>query len=177
MGGPSVKTLKIGSIEIPLRSALDCATAYEQIGGETILRTINGTGIRQETWKRLRATISGSGWIPPGLDAVDSTQQQVVAFAAPLSVGCDGSRQATLPAGRRSDSGYAPWAIALLADGGIIETPVSVVGNVATADAVSGAIGYQAWYYPQVTAWVSRPSQSLDHPTATWSWELLVEQV
>jgi|GEM_PF-1019549 hypothetical protein len=177
MGWPSVKTLKIGSIEIPLRSALDCATAYEQIGGETILRTINGSGIRQETWKKLRATVSGSGWIPPGLDAVDSTQQQVVAFAAPLAVTCDGSRQATLPAGRRSDSGYTPWAIALLADGGIIDTPVAVVGDTATADAVADAIGYQAWYYPQITAWVSRPSQSLEHQTATWSWELFVEQV
>jgi len=172
-----VKKMLIGTIEIPLRSALDCETAYEWIGGETILRTISGAGIRQETWKRLRATVTGSGWLPPGLAAVDTTQQHVVAFAAVVAVTCNGSRQATLPAGRRSDSGHEPYAVALFADGSQLPTPVAILANVATADAVSRAVGYQVLYYPQITAWVSRSPLSQDHAGASWRWDLIIEEV
>ena len=37
--------LKIGSIDIPLLAALDIDQSYEPIGGETVVRTIGGTGI------------------------------------------------------------------------------------------------------------------------------------
>ena len=62
-----MKTLKIGSIEIPARSSLDLEQTYEPLGGETILRTLSGAGIKQATWQKTRTVISGGGWIPPGL--------------------------------------------------------------------------------------------------------------
>ena len=40
-----MKTLKIGSIEIPARSSLDLEQTYEPLGGETFLRTLSGAGI------------------------------------------------------------------------------------------------------------------------------------
>lgn len=172
-----MKTILIGSVEIPIRSALDCETSYEWLGGETILRTIGGAGIKQETWRRLRVTISGSGWIPPGLEGIDTSTQQVVACIVPVAATCDGSRQATLPTTRRADSGYTPWALALLPDASAVETPVSFAGDVGTADAVAGAIGYQILYFPKITAWVSRPGSSGDHAQAAYRWELICEQV
>ncbi len=59
-----MKTLKIGSIEIPARSSLDLEQTYEPLGGETILRTLSGAGIKQATWQKTRTVISGGGWIP-----------------------------------------------------------------------------------------------------------------
>ena len=46
-----MNTLKLGSLVIPLRAGLDIEQNYTLIGGETTLRTLDGTGIKQETWK------------------------------------------------------------------------------------------------------------------------------
>lgn len=169
--------LKIGSITLPRLAGLDLEQTYEILGGESILRTISGTGIKQSTWSKLRTTISGGGWIPPSLASLDATTQQTVACFVARAIPCDGSRQATLPAARRSDTGYTPWAVALMADGSPVLTPVSIVGNVATATSVSGATGYQVHYMPQITAWVSRPSESGNRSDATYRWEIIAEEV
>ena len=169
--------LKIGSIEISRLAGLDLEQTYEIIGGETILRTINGTGIKQSTWSKLRTTISGGGWLPPGLATLDATTQQTVACFVPRAIPCDVNRQATLPAARRSDTGYTPWAVALMPDGSAQETAVSIQSNVATATAVNGALGYQVNYLPSFTAWVSRPSESGNRGDATYRWEIIAEEV
>ena len=65
--------LKIGDLEIPSRASMDLDMHYEQIGGETILRTLSGAGIKQMTWKKLRISIQGSGWSAPGLQGIDTT--------------------------------------------------------------------------------------------------------
>ena len=172
-----MKTARIGSVDIPHRGGIDLDTTIEWIGGETILRTIGGAGIKQATWSKLRITFSGGGWIPPGLSGIDTTQQQTVAVAVPSALTADGSRQATLPTARRSDSGYEPWAWAIMPDGGVQDTPLALVGNVGTADAVAGALAYQILYYPQITAWISRPTESGERATASYRWELVAEEV
>lgn len=75
--------LKIGAIEIPNRAALDLEQTYEPMGGETTLRTVDGTGIKQSTWRKTRTTLTGGGWIPPGLSTLDTTAQLVIACIAP----------------------------------------------------------------------------------------------
>jgi len=170
-------TLKLGNLEIPVRSALDIDQSYESIGGETTLRTIDGTGIKQETWRKLRTTISGGGWIPPGLAALDTAASIAVACIAPQGIVADAGRQATLPAARRADAGHTPWAIALMPDGGQQATAIGIVGNVATADAVSGAVGYLVQYFPLVTCWINRPTQSFSRGGGAYRWEIIAEEV
>lgn len=172
-----MKTLKIGSIEIPQHACLDLDQTFEPIGGETILRSINGAGIKQTTWRKTRTTISGGGWSPPGLDAIDYTQQQIIACITPRAVNCAASREAVLPAARRSDSGHTPYGIAFMPDGGRIETPVVMIDNTATLDAVSNAIGYQATYFPLLTCWCYRPTESGSRGDASYRWELVAEEV
>lgn len=172
-----MKTARIGAVDIPLRGGIDLETTLEWLGGETILRTIGGTGIKQATWSKLRITFSGTGWIPPGLAGIDTTQQQTVASAVPCALTADGSRQATLPTARRSDTGYEPWAWAIMPDGSVQDTALALVGNVGTADAVADALSYQILYYPQITAWLSRPTESGERTTASYRWELIAEQV
>lgn len=171
--------LKIGSIDLPLLAALDIEQTYEPIGGETVLRTIGGTGIKQMTWQKLRTTISGSGWIPAGLASLDATAQQVIGCIVPRSVPCNFvTRQATLPAARRSDAGHVPWGLAIMPDNTAVVSPASLSTNVATVDAVSGAVAYQALYLPSLTCWLTRRvSDSGNRSDASYRWEIQAEEV
>lgn len=169
--------LKIGDLEIPSRASMDLDMHYEQIGGETILRTLSGAGIKQMTWKKLRISIQGSGWSAPGLQGIDTTLQHDIACIIPRAVTADASRQATLPEARRSDTNAEPWAVAILQNGGAVNTGMTLVGNLATADAVPGAVLYQVLYFPLVTCWVNRPTESGVRGDATYSWELICEEV
>lgn len=172
-----MKTLKIGSLEIPARGSMDLSQTYEQLGGDTLLRVITGAGIKQSTWSKLRTVISGRGWLPAGLATLDTTTQQSIACVVPRSVTCNGSLQATLPAGRRADAGYTPWAVALMPDGGLVNTSVSFATNLGTVIAVANAIGYQILYYPLITCWVSRPTESGERMDASFGWEVIAEEV
>lgn len=169
-----MKILKIGTFELPVYSSFDAAQRYEPMGGETILRAVSGRGIKQMTYTRTRITTSGGGWVPSGLQTLDFTAQHAVACIAPETVpAVFATRQATLPATRRSDSGHVPYGLAQLAGGQTVEAGCTVVDNVATVDAVTGAVAYQVGYYPLLTCWVLRPSRS--GPEAAW--ELICEEV
>ena len=145
--GETVKTIVIGGVSIPDLAALELQQTYEPIGGEMTLRTIGGSAIKQITWQKWRTTITGGGWLPFGLSSLDYSAQMAVACIVPRGVVCSGL-SATLPAARRSDTGYVPWGVALMADQTTQITAATMAGNVATLDAVAGAIGYHAMYYP-----------------------------
>ncbi len=171
-------SLLIGSLSIPLLAALDIDQQYQPIGGETILRAVSGRGIKQMTYQRLRITTSGTGWLHPGLHSLDFTAQHVLSCVVPRSLPADFStRQATLPAARRADSGFTPFGTALLPGGRAVSTPASMAGNVATCDAVSGALAYQVNYYPAPTVWLMRPNESGNQADASYRWELIAEEV
>ena len=42
--------------------------------------------------------------------------------------------------------------------------------------AVSGAIAYQVWYWPQITVYAEPPAQDFDQASAQASWELVCEE-
>ena len=67
-----MNTLIIGTLSIPTVAALDIDQAYEPLGGESIFRTVSGAGLKQSTWQRTRIVTSGRGWLPAGLDTLDS---------------------------------------------------------------------------------------------------------
>lgn len=114
---------------------------------------------------------------PPGLDAIDYTQQQTIACIVPRSVNADINREAILPAARRADTGYLPFGWAFMPDGQRQETAAVMIGNTATLDAVTNAIGYQAAYYPLITCWLQRPTESATRSDASYRWELIAEEV
>ena len=170
--------LKFGALEIPLLAALDLEQSYEPIGGEGIFRTVAGNGLKQSTWAKTRITTSGGGWLPAGLESLNVNAQLTIACIVPRSVpAVFATRQATLPATRRSDTGHTPWGIAFLADGSPVKTAATLAGNVATLDAVSGAVAYQAMYLPQFTVWAFRPTDSGTRGDASYRWQLVCEEV
>lgn len=168
-----MKILKIGNFELPVYASFDLTQRYEPMGGETILRAGNGRGILQRTWRKTRVFTSGNGWVPPGLQSLDYTIQHAVACISPETVpAVFSTRQATLPATRRADSGHVPYGLAQLTGGQTVEAAVTMATNVATVAAVSGAVAYQVGYYPLLTCWLLLPSRS--GPAATW--EFIAEE-
>jgi len=171
-------SLLIGTVSIPLLASFDIDQQYQPIGGEAILRAVSGRGIKQMTYQRLRIQTSGAGWQPAGLAELDFTAQHVLGCVIPRGVpAVFATRQATLPAARRSDSGFTPFGTALLAGNAAVSTPVSLAGNVATCTAVAGAVAYRVNYYPAPTVWLMRPNESGNQSDASYRWELTAEEV
>lgn len=170
-----MKILKIGSsFDLPVYAGFDLSQRYEPLGGEVILRAGTGRGIKQSTWRKTRIITSGGGWVPDGIQSLDFTIQHALACIAPETVpAVFATRQATLPATRRTDSGHLPYGLAQLAGGQTVEAAATLAGNVATVAAVSGAVAYQVGYYPLLTCWINRPTRS----GPAHSWEFIAEEV
>ena len=169
--------LKFGTLEIPLLAALDIEQTYPPIGGEALLRTVSGAGIKQMTWRKTRIVTTGSGWLPAGLDTLDTSAALAMACVVPRTVpAVFATRQATLPAARRADAGHLPWGVAVMPDNSVIVTPATMAGNVATLDAVANAVSYKALYLPLITCWAMRPTDSGTPGDASYRWEITAEE-
>lgn len=168
--------LVVGGIEIPIHAVLDLSQTYEVVeGGASDMRLADSTALRQTTWLRrpLRTVIQGSGWMPPGLQALDLSTPHVIECASPRSIVTTGLT-AELPPARRGDIG--PYAYAW--DGfGWVETPLSISGDTATLTAVAGAQGYRVDYWPRLTCLLSPPQETGELGDANYSWSLTGEEV
>lgn len=171
-------SFEIGTLVIRQVAGFDLQQDYLDVGPENLARTVSGRAIKQMTYSKLRVTTSGSGWIPAGLQTLDRSQHHIIKCVKPRYVAADPvTRQALLPAARRSDGRFAPWGYAFRADGSFLIAPVTLAGNVATVAAVSGAVAYGVGYLPQITAYVMAPSESGDMGSATYRWEIVAEEV
>lgn len=171
-------SFQIGNFILPAMAGFDMDQQYSPQGGEALLRTVSGRGIKQTTYNKLRVSTSAAGWIPSALESLDYKVQHVVRCVVPRTVpAVFATRQATLPAARRSDSGFQPFGLALKADGSVVNTAATLVGHVATLTAVAGAVAYQAAYFPEITAWITRPSSSGNLADASYRWELIADEV
>lgn len=170
------KSFELGGVVVPWRAALDHDQQIEAIGAMSTVRLLDGSAVRQTAWRgKLRVTLSGSGWTPLGLSGLDYTQAMTLKCAIPETVQ-SAVAAITLPAARRTDSGYAPFAQAHMADGSTVDTSVSVVGDVATCTAISGAIGYSVWYWPQLTVFADEPTRTGSAGTGDFGWQIVCEE-
>lgn len=171
-------SLEIGSLVIPGIAGIEIDQQYVPLGGETILRAVSGRGIKQMTYQKLRIVTSGQGWLPSSLETLDYAAQHVIKCVVPRGMVANfATRQATLPAARRSDTGYTPFGTALLAGGQAVDTAVTMAGDVATCAAVSGAVSYHVSYFPAPTVYLLRPQASGSLADASYRWELTAEEV
>lgn len=169
-----MRLFKVGAFELPVLAGLDLTQNYEPMGGEAILRAGSGRGIMQRTWRKTRVITSGSGWVPAGLQSLDFDAQHLIACIQPETVPADPiTRQATLPTTRRADTDHLPYGLAEFADGYAEKVAATLVGNVATVEAVAGAVRYQVGYLPLLLCWVKRPGRG----GPSHAWELVCEEV
>jgi len=170
----SLPTLKIGGFEIP-REVYPASQTFSNLGGESLKRMLNGAAKKQSHWRKLGTTIRGEGWAPAALAGIDWTQPVEIMSMAPRAI-ASATTSATLPAARRSDFTDNVFARAIVS-GQLVETPVSLAGNVATATAVAGASGYQFHFYPKFSVYSAGPSESVDFGNGQYGWELTAEEV
>lgn len=168
------KVFQIGTVVIPVGAAMAISQRIEVIGGRSRLRFATGAGLQQVAWEKLRITISGSGWCPIGLGAIDYASPMTLKCGRPRSI-TGASNIITLPAARRTDAGYLPYAWAHTPEGPV-NTTVGIAGNVATCMPVSGAVAYSVMYYPELSVLCDPPTEEIDDSGRVVSWELTAEE-
>lgn len=167
--------LEIGAVRVAVESSDAISQSYEGIGGVATIRLLNGGAVRQRNWRKLRTrvTVSDARWLP-AIQALDLDAVHVLKCLAPRSVSST-VPAITLPAARRAD--VAPWGAAVMPDGFSVPTPSTLAGNVLTLTAVDGALGYVAFYVPQLSVLITGLTESFDVRGAVASWDLTCEEV
>jgi hypothetical protein len=169
-------TITLGGIEVPLVAGNEVRQSYEVIGGVARRRMLNGAALQQTHWTKLRTIISGTGWLPDGLAAINYAGTLTLRCAAPRSIR-SASNVITLPTARRTDTGYTPAGFAIPAGGAsAIATSCTVVSHVATLGVVSGAAWYEARYWPELTVYASPPRTEFDRNRGDWAWTIEAEE-
>lgn len=163
--------LIIGGVVITLESAHNLTQDYEELGGYSLRRKLDGAAHVQSSWSKLRSIISGVGRLPEGLSGLSRTTAYTLACMAPRSI-WSATTSATLPAARRSD--VAPIGFAVV-NGHHVRTPISIATNTVTFTAVTGASGYLVAYWPSISAYVSL-TQKFDGRGIELGWTLTAEE-
>lgn len=141
--------LIIAGIEIPLTSMLDYDEQISPVsGGSHTRRTGAGAAKKITWWRRWSVRLSGGGWIPAPLAAIDFTGPVVIDLALPIAL----ATGQAIPAGMASRPD--PW------------------GVVARPDGVGGEVRF---LYPRLTVVTAGP-QLVNGHSASPSWTLECEQ-
>ncbi|MGR8932215.1 MAG: hypothetical protein ACU836_16415 [Gammaproteobacteria bacterium] len=162
----------IGGIAISDHAGHEIRQTITEAGGRTMRRTKNGTPIVMQRWVALNSTISGTGWMPDGLDGLDLTQLHDVYCIQSLSV-ASASNVITIPRNFRIDAGYEPQGATII-DGAPVETAVALAGSVATLTPVAGATQYQILYYPIINGALTL-DRNFDERAGEWTWTIDVQ--
>lgn len=103
-------TLMLDGVLIPILAGVDLSQSYEEIGGQTLLRTRSGRGVKQSHWKKIKTTVTGSGWIPAALAGLDTAVAHSLDCVAPrlAPLGSTVTERADV-AGREVEGGYLYW--------------------------------------------------------------------
>ncbi len=149
--------------------------SFEDFGGFSTLRFASGVGLAQESWRKVRTTISASGWVPAGLDDID--------WSAPVTIGCvktrsikSASNVITIASARRTDA--PPYGFSIGPRGNLRAAAVTMAGNVATIAPTADATGYVVLWYPEMTVLAtSGVTCEWDVQGAVESWAISGEEV
>jgi hypothetical protein len=166
--------LKINSIPITMPQGYDITQTFKPIAGRSIKRLSNGAAVSMSNWRKLSTDISGSGFYPPGLDAINWAAAVTIDSIARQSIS-SASPSIALPGTIRNDAGYVPDGAALVA-GNWVTTPVSVATGVATLTTVSGATLYLVQFYPVLSVFAELET-SEDSNDGVIRWSISGEQV
>lgn len=166
---------ELGGIAVPLTVAGNIQQRITVLEGGRLRRMMNGTALKQSHWRKLAVELSGDGWCPLGVDALDWDAAHVLKLGEPRAVQSN-STAVVLPAARRTDVPFLPTARAHLADGNEVPTSISIAGNTATLGPISGAVSYSVIYFPQLTVIATPPEHTFDGAGSVSSWALNAEE-
>jgi hypothetical protein len=167
-----MNSFEIAGIVIIRNSALKFSQNYSskrvgvdhQMGDSSTTRqTLLGTD------EKIKTRIDGFGWQSPNLAGETFTQPVLLKCVKPRVVNSS-TVAVTLPAARRTDTGYTPTGYAIVAGEEVATTINDITANVATLIAVTGATSYHVQYVPEITVFATYvETYSSDDDTYTWS--------
>lgn len=141
--------------------------------GESIIRLSGGEGVKMTHWGKAAGTISGQGWMPPGLDGLDYSQPLEQRLTAQESM-VSNERMLALTSTPRDD--WAPWAFALVGPRWV-EVGCVVDGLIVTVDQVVGATRYMAQWMPVYNVFASKPPKTQSSGQGSFGWTIAWEEV
>jgi len=154
--------------------ALGYSQGYEKIGGNVLHRTLDGTGVKQHNWAKLKTAVSGKGGLPLGFSGLDYTGLLTLKCGAARSI-TSSANAIVVPASRRVDPPYLPTGKKLV-DGFYLDAPVNIAGNTVTVTLDAQATAYMVLYFPQLQVYMNDPSESTDIISASASWSFVAEE-
>ena len=162
--------LTLGGIPVTLETG-EPLHRYGYVGGRTDVTLSGGKPVPMRSFDKRLITISGSGWVSTGLDALNWDAYHTLQCAVPLRVSGSGTTL-TLTADSRPDEPVQ--AHALVGDTWV-PTAVSMAGRVGTITPVTGATLYTLTWYPQFTVLCEPPEE--DYGGGAVGWQLICREV
>ena len=164
-----ITPLILGGVAI-LPASGPISQRYEPFGGSSELRMADGTGYKQTHWRKTRIISSASGQLDPALEQLDYSRPMELWCIKQLGV-CGNALAYELPplASRRPD--VAPWAWAYVA-GRWVDTPVSMVGDIANVTAVPYAANYRVSWLPRYSVLTDGVISEFDEARGVYDWSL-----
>lgn len=164
-----ITALVLGGVSITPSSG-PVRQRYEPIGGSGVLRMADGTGYKQTHWRKTRIISSGSGPLDPGLEQLDYSGPLELWCVKPLAVGGTALAYELPPAAKRRPD-VAPWAWAQIGDGWV-ETPLSMLDDIATVAAVPAASRYRVSWLPRYEVLTDGVISDFDESSGRYDWSL-----
>lgn len=166
---------ELGGVRVPILACLEFSQTYEPIGGSVIHRMQSGKAVKQTHYTKWRTTLSGQGWIPVGLNALDYRLAQCLKCAAPQSV-FSTYPCLTLPTARRQDEPFVPKGFAMVGQE-LMEVAMEMQADIATLSAIPDARGYCVHYYPEWQVFAEMTQMQANLHNAEFSWSITAEQI
>ena len=165
----------LGGVEIVMHAGVP-EQSDAPVVAETIVRMGQGGGVKLTHFRKAGGSISGRGWMPPGLDGLDYSQPLELRLTKQQSINQATPSGIVLTSTPRDD--YAPWAQALVGREWV-PTAVDISGLLATVTPVVGATQYSVQWMPRFWVFASKPVQQMSaaDSTAPHGWSLAWEEV
>lgn len=171
-----MKFFEINALAVPIEALQNFKQTYSAVKDNTIKRKVSGAALSLSTplAAKISTQLSGDGYAPHGLSGVPWGSAITLKCAEPQSImGAGGSNVITIPAARRTDTGYTPVGIAIVgAHRRRVFSPATETGtDEFTVTSVTGATGYMVAYYPQITVIANLRDDG------RFGWQISAEQV
>jgi hypothetical protein len=165
--------LMLGGVPIVLHAGAP-ELSVEGVEGASTVRMSLGALVKMTHWNgKARGSITGNGWMPPGLDGLDYSQPLELRSTQPETITTPAT-SAALSSTPRPDA--APWALALIGREWV-RTGCVYEDGVATATPVAGAAMYAFYWLPVYQVFATKPPKGLSVSTAAHSWSIAWEEI
>jgi len=168
-----MKFPELNGLVPPVEAMINFQQTYEQLGGSTLKRKVSGAGLSLNNAlnSKIKTTLRAEGYSVLGWSHLLLGTSYVLKCAKPQEVQ-SASNVITIPAARRTDTGYTPVGIAIVGSRRVFSPATLGSPNEYTVTTVAGATAYQVAYYPEITVVITEFKRE-----GKFGWSLTAEEI